>query len=78
MELNAEFCIKKMKTLSWVPADVRPFTKQSNHNRPIVWNTPQSTDPPDGYERYPREAAMQPKGSDKPNMGSTYHLSGVS
>jgi len=39
--------LTKWKTPSWVPADMRPLTKQSNPNTPLRVNTPQSTDPPE-------------------------------
>jgi len=56
----------KWKTPNWVPAEVRPPTRQSNPNTPVGINTPQTTDPPKEWARwlwlwkYPREAATHP------------------
>jgi len=56
--------VVKWKTPNWVPAEVRPLTKQSNPNTPVGINTPWTTDPPEGWARwlwrYPREVATHP------------------
>jgi len=54
----------KWKTPNWVPAEVRPLTRQSDPNTPVRINTPWTTDPPEEWARwlwrYPREAVTCP------------------
>jgi len=56
--------VVKWKTPNWVPAEVRPLTRQSDQNTPVRINTPQTTDPPEEWARwlwrYPREVATHP------------------